>query len=360
MAERNPAQEKTEPPTPRRLQEARKKGQVAKSRDLTAALVLLAIIILGYGIFEQSAVALRAYLHRYLRTSFDYGLPEEHLVSALFQLSVDVAGVVAPLFILAVLAALLANIVQVGFLFAPEAIKPKAERINPVQGFKRIFSLRSLVELVKGILKIVVTSAVVYLVIKSRVHELLLMMFQEPDQVFSSIMHIILAVALAGGLAFFVLSIFDLMFQRFEHFRNLRMTKQEVKEELKHTEGDPHLKSWLRRRQREIAMNRIRQEVPKATVVVTNPQHFAVALRYDEEEMQAPTVTAKGAGYLAHKIMEIAARNKVPVLRRPEVARALYFQVEPGQEIPPELYRAVAEIIATVFRLEKKYGRANR
>ncbi len=133
------------------------------------------------------------------------------------------------------------------------------------------------------------------------------------------------------------------------------MTKQEVKEEMKHSEGDPHLKSWLRRRQREIAMNQIREEVPQATVVVTNPQHYAVALRYQENEMTAPVVTAKGAGYLAQRIKEIAAEYEIPVIRKPEVARALYHQTEPGQEIPVELYQAVAEIIATVYKLDKNY-----
>lgn len=354
MADRNPAQEKTEPPTPRKLQEARRKGQVAKSRDLTAALLLLAMIILAYAWVDQSAQAFQAYLAEYLRTSLHYRLPEEHLIRALWDFGLELALITAPVFIVAILAALLANLIQVGFLFAPEVIKPRAGRINPIQGFKRIFSLRSLVELLKSILKIVITAAVVYLVIRSRIHELLLIVFKHPLQIFEAITDILLAAATAGGIAFFVLSVFDFMFQRYEHFKNLRMTRQEIKEEMKHTEGDPHLKSWLRRRQREIALNQIRREVPAATVVVTNPEHYAVALRYDEEEMQAPTVTAKGAGYLAQKIMEIAAKHNVPVLRRPEVARVLYFQVEPGQEIPPELYQAVAEIIATVYRLEKK------
>jgi len=354
MAGQNPAQEKTEPPTPRKLQQAREKGQVAKSRDFAAALMLAAMIVLAYAWMEGSAEAFQTYLAKYFRTAVHYQLPPEHLARALIDFSMKTAFLVAPVFIVAILMALLANLVQVGFLFAPEAIKPKAERINPLQGFKRIFSLRSLVELLKTILKVVITAAVVYLVIRSKIPELLLIFFRYPPDIFKIIMNILLAAATAAAIAFFALSVFDLLFQRHEHFKNLKMTKQEVKEEMKQTEGDPHLKSWLRRRQREIAMNQIRQEVPEATVVVTNPQHYAVALRYNEEKMQAPVVTAKGAGYLARKIKEIAAEHNVPVIRRPEVARALYHQTEPGQEIPVELYQAVAEIIATVYRLEKK------
>lgn len=355
MAGNNPAQEKTEAPTPRKLQQARKKGQVAKSRDLAAAVMLVAMIILAYAWMDSSAASFQAYLTRYFRTAINYDLPAEHLTQALVNFSLKTAVLIAPVFIVAVLAAVIANLVQVGFLFAPEAVKPKMERINPVEGFKRIFSMRSLVELLKSILKVVVTAAVVYLVIRSRIPELLLVFFRYPPDIFKSIVNILLAAATAAAVAFFVLSVFDFLFQRHEHFKNLKMTKQEIKEEMKHTEGDPHLKSWLRRRQREIAMNQIRQEVPEATVVVTNPQHYAVALRYNDREMQAPVVTAKGAGYLAQKIKEIAAAHDVPVLRRPEVVRALYRQAEPGQEIPLELYQAVAEIIATVYRLEKKY-----
>jgi flagellar biosynthetic protein FlhB len=355
MAEQNQAQEKTEQPTPRKLQQARRKGQVAKSRDLAAAVILVGMIILAYVSLEGSVQSFQANLTRYFRTAFHYHLAPEHMVRALMDFSLDTAILAAPVFIVAVILAVLANIVQVGFLFAPEALKPKAERVNPAQGFKRLFSVKSLVELVKSILKVVITASVVYLVIRSRIPDLLTMFFRNPLDIFATLMEILLAVATAAAIAFFVLSVFDLMFQRFEHFKNLKMTKQEVKEEMKHSEGDPHLKSWLRRRQREIAMNQIREEVPQSTVVVTNPQHYAVALRYREDEMTAPVVTAKGAGYLAQRIKEIAAENEIPVIRKPEVARALYHQTEPGQEIPIELYQAVAEIIATVYKLDKNY-----
>lgn len=354
MADNKSAQEKTEQATPRKLRDARKKGQVAKSRDLTSALILVAMIILAYAWLNSSAAIFQEYLTKYLRTAVNYQFSSEHLVQPLFDFALHTAALVVPVFIVAMLVAVLANIIQVGFLFSPEIIKPKLDRLNPAQGLKRIFSLKSLVELLKSILKVVVVAGVVYLVIRARIPELLLVFFKYPQEIFNTITSTLLAAATAAAIAFFVLSVLDFMFQRHDHFKNLRMTKQEVKEEMKHTEGDPHLKSWLRRRQREIAMNQIRQEVPEATVVVTNPQHFAVALRYDDEQMQAPVVTAKGAGYLALKIRELAAEHDIPVFQRPEIARALYHQTQPGQEIPLELYQAVAEIIAEVYRLERK------
>ncbi len=355
MADQNQAQEKTEHPTPRKLQQAREKGQVAKSKDLAAAVIMVAMIILAYASFKSSAQTFLAYLTNYFRSAFDYNLSPKYMTQALTNFGLDTAMLMAPVFIVAVVMAILANLVQVGFLFSTKVIKPKAEKVNPVKGLKRIFSLKSLVELSKSVLKVVITATVVYLVIKSKIPDLLLMFFRSPTDIFTTLTDILLAVATAATIAFFVLSVFDLMFQRFEHTKNLKMTKQEVKDEMKQSEGDPHLKSWLKRRQREIAMNQIREEVPEATVVVTNPQHFAVALQYLEEKMPAPMVTAKGAGYLAQKIKEIAAEHEVPVIRQPELARALYHQTEPGQEIPAELYQAVAEIIATVYKLDKNY-----
>lgn len=353
MADRNPAQEKTEPPSPRKLQESRKKGQVAKSRDLTSALILIAFIILAYTWAESWAYAFMELLARYFRTSLQYNLPEQHIAQPLIDFGSDALVLMIPVFIVIISAAILANLIQVGFLFAPESIKPKADRINPIQGIKRIVSLKSLVELIKSVFKVVATAIVVYLVIRSKIPDLLQIFYQHPIGIYDVITSILLLAATAGALTFFAISLFDFLFQRYEHFKNLKMTKQELKEEMKNTEGDPHLKSWLRRRQKEIAMNQIKQEVPEATVVITNPEHYAVALRYDEQKMQAPVVTAKGAGYLALKIMEIAAANLVPIVRKPEIARALYRQIEPGEEIPVELYQAVAEIIATVYRMDK-------
>lgn len=353
MSDRNSAQQKTEPPTPHKLQQARNKGQVAKSIDLSAALILMATVLLLFALREPTALAMQQQLANYFANCLHYRMPEESLPQVLIEF-IRFAGILlAPVFVICVIMAVLANILQVGFLFAPEVIKPKLERLNPVEGLKRMFSVKALVELVKSILKILIVAAAVYLVVKLHIAELMVIFFQTPSQVFFTIINIILAAALAGSGAFLAIAMFDLLFQRYDHYKNMRMTRQEVKDELKQTEGDPWLKSWLKRRQREIVMNRIKDEVPRATVVVTNPTHLAVALRYDDN-MNAPRVVAKGSGYLAEKIKEIAAAHEVPVTRSPEIARALFRQTEPGQEIPLELYQAVAEIIAMVYSLKAR------
>lgn len=254
-----------------------------------------------------------------------------------------------PFFIVLLGSALAVNLAQTGFVFAPQVLNPSWERLNPVKGLQRIFSLRSLVELAKSLIKVTVVAAVSYLVVKSHLPALLLIFNRAPDAAFATVANAILDVTAVAGGAFLLLSLGDLLYQRWEYIRGLKMTKQEVKEELKHTEGDPLIKSWQRRRQRQIAMNLIRAEVPRATVVITNPVHLAVALRYEEREMDAPCVVAKGAGDLAQKIKEIALEHDVPVVTNPQVARVLYYQVEIGRQIPVGLYHAVAQILALIY-----------
>ncbi len=354
MANQNTAQQKTEAPTPRRLREARRKGQVPKSRDLSAAVILL-LALAALALLKDSILAsMQRLLAEYFQAGLVVDLPAENLPYYAFDFLARMALVLLPVFTVVVLAALAANIAQVGFLFAPQVLQPKLERLNPVEGFKRIFSLRSLFELAKNIVKVVIVAVAVYFVVKAMLPEMLLIYFKTPAQLMDLIAGAVLTAAFAGGGAFLAVSLFDLMFQRYEHIKNLRMTKQEVKDELKHTEGDPLVKSWQRRRQREIITNAIRREVPRATVVITNPIHVAVAVRYEEGEMNAPVVTAKGAGDLAEVMKRLARQHKVPVVENPPVARALFRDVEVGSEIPVELYRAIAEIIAMIYKLKGK------
>lgn len=351
MADNNTAQQKTEPPSPRKLSEARKKGQVPKSRDLSAALILLAALATIAVMKDSVVLSMQRLLSEYFRAGMVVGLPAESLPYQMLWFLARVCLVLLPLFAVILVTALAANVGQVGVLFAPQAMQPKLERLNPVQGIKRLFSLRSLFELVKNIVKVVIVAAAVYFVVKARLGGMLLIYFKTPAQLMDLIAEAMLVAAFAGGGAFLVVSLFDLMFQRYEHMKNMRMTKQEVKDELKQTEGDPLVKSWLRRRQREIIVNAIRREVPRATVVITNPTHLAVAVRYDENEMTAPVVTAKGAGDLVQVMKRLARQHRVPVVENQPVARALYKSVEVGQEVPVELYQAIAEIIAMVYRL---------
>ncbi|MCL6447153.1 MAG: flagellar biosynthesis protein FlhB [Armatimonadetes bacterium] len=351
MAFSDQAQQKTEAPTPRRLQEARRKGQVAKSRDFSAAVVFMAAVLFSYLLLPNALAGWERQLNWYFTNCLHFPVNEEGLIGIIFVSLRLISWMFLPFLLLLVGVSLAVHLFQTGFIFAPDIINPSLERLNPINGLRRIFSLRSLVELVKSIFKVAVVAAVSFYVVKAHLPVLLLVFTRAPGAAFGTVAKALLDVAAAAGGAYLALSLGDLLYQRWEHIRGLRMTKQEVKEELKHTEGDPLVKSWQRRRQRQIALNLIRAEVPRATVVVTNPVRLAVALRYEEKETEAPVVTAKGAGDLARQIRTIALENNVPVVTNPEVARILYHQVEIGQQIPVALYQAVAEILAFVYKL---------
>lgn len=345
-------QEKTEQPTPRKLQEARKKGQVAKSRDLSSAVVLMGAVGIFYAISQNVISSMERHLVWYFTNCVDFGLPAERTYWVLVQSIWAVCIAFAPLFLVTIAVAVLSNVMQSGFLLSTQALAARLDRINPLEGFKKIFSVNSLFELVKTILKVIVVGVVVYLVAKKYIPQLLLVYFKNPSQAMLEVLNIVLVVAAAGGGAYLLLAVGDFYYQRYSFMKSMRMSKQEVKDEYKNTEGDPQIKGWMRRRQREVVMNRIRQEVPRATVVVTNPIHYAVALRYEEGVTAAPVLVAKGAGDIALRLKTIAKENGVPVVENPPLARALFRQVDIGREIPVELYQAVAEVLAMVFRLK--------
>jgi len=347
------SQDKTEQPTPKKLQDARKKGQVAKSRDLSSAIVLMAIVGALYLSTKSAAGSLERYLLWYFSNCLSFGVTDKHLPWVLLDSLYAIAVIFLPLFVIAIVLAVVGNVMQAGFLLAPEAIKPKLDRLNPIEGFKKIFSLTSLFELAKTILKVIVVGVVSYLVAIKYVPQMLMIFYKNPAQEMLEILDIIIVVGAAGGGAYLLLAVADFYYQRFDFNKRMRMSKQEVKDEHKQSEGDPQIKGWLRRRQREIAMNRIRQEVPRATVVVTNPIHYAVALKYEEGVNSAPVLVAKGAGDIALKLREIAGKSGVPVIENPPLARTIFQQVDIGGEIPAELYQSVAEVLAMVFRLKK-------
>lgn len=354
MSNSSSGQQKTEQATPKKLQDARKKGQVPKSADFNAALCLLAGVLYFYlvkGFFTQRAYEqMTHYFHNYIINPPDAG----RLLNILIGTLVGTFGLVAPLFIVLVFIGVVANVAQFGVLLAPEAIKPKLSKLNPIEGLKRMFSARTLFELLKSILKITVTGSVVYYVAKGQYLQMLKLFYGPPVYLFHKVLESILAVLLWGGITYLAIGLIDLIYQRYAFNKQMRMTKQEVKDEYKQTEGDPQIKGWLKRRQREILMNLISQEVPEATVVVTNPTHFAVALKYDGEVSPAPLVVAKGADLMAKRIREVAQQHNVPVQENKEVARFLYYNVDIGQEIPAELYQAVAEILAAVYQANNR------
>lgn len=350
------SQEKTEKATPKKMREARQRGQVPKSADFNAAMCLLAGVLYFYmargTLGQQTQQNLNYYFHNYIVATPNPERLVEILIGAVYGTFV----LLAPLFILLMLIAAASNVFQFGILFAPKAIEPKLSKINPVEGLKKIFSARTLFELIKSILKVCIVGGVVFLVAKSQYGQMLKLFYGPPTYLFHRLLEALLLILFWGGLAYLAIGILDMVYQRYDFEKQMRMTKQEVKDEHKQSEGDPQIKAWLKRTQRELLTNLVQKEVPQSTVVVTNPTHFAVALKYDAEQSAAaaPVVVAKGADHMAQKIKQIAIDNNVPVHENKEVARMLYYNVEVGQEIPTQLYQAVAEILAAVLRANNR------
>ena len=352
MAEEQDQSQKTEEPTAKRLQEARKKGDVATSREVQNWFMLFAgtlvLVILGPGMAEDLASILR----QYLAAPHAYRIELEALRAMLGQTMGSVAAVLFLPALILLIAAAGAGLVQHGFLLAPERLKLDPKKLSPIAGAKRMFSLRSIAEFIKGLLKITIVGVIAGLLM----WPVFLQLPSVPGMTILDslgMIHIFASRMLAGVVAVLaVIAGFDFMYQRFEHTKKLRMTKQEVKDEYKQTEGDPHVKARLRAIRLERARQRMMQAVPEADVVITNPTHYAVALKYDAEEMPAPKLIAKGVDDVAERIRAKAEEHDVPIVENAPLARALYAGVDLDQDIPQEHYQAVAEIIAYVMRLQ--------
>ena len=348
--------EKTEEPTARKKEESRKKGQVAKSAELSSVFVILTAFVAlktaSPHIYEKLTGYMR-YVFNELNFRGDFTILSVHAV-------ILNAGVVFLEATLPILLAVLAvsvgvSFLQVGFAFTPDIIMPQFSRIDPIAGFGRIFSKRSLVELIKSLVKITVVGYFIYRFIRNETTRIPALMMSELAESFAVLAAIIYDLAFQIAMVILVLAILDYGYQWWEHMQNLKMSKQEVKEEMKQTEGNPQIKGKIREKQRAMAMRRMMAEVPKADVVVTNPTHFAVAIKY-ETGMEAPTVIAKGADFIAQRIREIAKENDVVVVENKPLAQTLFKNAEIGDMIPPDLYKAVAEVLAYVYRLKRKYS----
>ncbi|NLO89011.1 MAG: flagellar biosynthesis protein FlhB [Clostridia bacterium] len=347
-------EEKTEEATPHKRRQVRKEGQVAKSTDLNAAVTLFAVFLLILFTHRYYIENLYAFVSRYLSHGALKRITDSELMHIFADSSLFFIKFMAPIFLMGMAAGLAVNLGQVGFLFAPLAIKPKLSNINPINGFKRIFSRRSLVELVKSLLKVAVIGWVTYVLAKKNFENLVYLMFLDLLPMLEMVINILSRVVLGAVGAFLVIAVLDYIYQRYDFRKRIRMTRKEVKDEFKQTEGDPLIKSRQREKQRLLAQRRMMEAVPEATVVITNPTHLAVALKYEVGEQDAPEVVAKGAGYIAEKIVQRAKENDVPVVENKPVAQFIYHNVEIGQEIPPELYKAVAEILAVIYRFKRK------
>jgi flagellar biosynthetic protein FlhB len=351
------AGEKTEAPTPRRRTEAREQGNVARSQDLTLALMLLGVIITLHITGRRMIVALKALVHAMLSSASLTDFSSTSATGGALHALYIAAYAVAPLLIATVIIAAFANVVQVGFILSPRRLQPNLGALNPFRGVGRLFSARNAMRLLMNLTKMALLALVAYSAIHSRIVQIMGVQQLTFVQIFGLGADLVYSIGLRIGVAMLILAILDYAYQRWRHERDLRMTKQEVKDEMRRMDGDPKIKA--RRRQVAIAMlkRRLKKDVPTADVVVTNPTEFAVALKYDAGTMHAPKVIAKGQGVIAQRIREIAIESGVPILERKPLARALYNLVEVGQEIPEQFYAAVAEILAYVYELSGKIKR---
>ena len=350
------AGEKTEEPTAKRRSDARNKGQVAKSQELNAALVMLA------GFFVLKALGSHAVDEVMGYSAFTFGhlvmdINEESIMQLFIGMVILLAKTSIPLMVFIMIIGLGVNLFQVGMHFSTESLSFNPGRLNPIKGIGRIFSKRSLVELIKSILKIIIIGFFIYGFLKDQILAMPQLIYLDLLTSTSQMADIIFDLAFRIIGVFFVMAIADYCYQKWQHTQDLKMSKQEVKEEFKQMEGDPQIKGKIRSKQRQMAMSRMMQEVPKADVIITNPTHFAVAMKY-ESGMAAPIVIAKGQDYVAQKIKEVARENRVPIVENKPLARALYASVEIGEAIPQSLYKSVAEVLAYVYRLKRKRRRA--
>ncbi|MCP5366015.1 MAG: flagellar biosynthesis protein FlhB [Hyphomicrobiales bacterium] len=351
MAEQDDSQ-KTEEPTPKKRQKAREQGEVARSTEVNNWVLLAggtaALMFMIPGMMSDLFGLGRSVMANLHQVTLDGGGMRVLLDTALATM----AGVLGPFFLLMVVLALAAGIGQIGLIWAPSRLKPKFERFDPVKGLKRKFSLNNLVEFTKGIIKLCLVSVVAFGLAIPMMSDIAIVPMLELPQVLDRLHDISLVIAAATVMVMTVIAALDFMYQRYTQYKNLRMTKQEVKDEHKQAEGDPHVKARIRRLRQERAQQRMMAAVPQADVVITNPTHYAVALEYKMETMPAPRVVAKGVDSLAQRIRETAEEHDVPLVENPPLARGLYAAVELDEEIPAEYYQAVAEVIGYVMRLK--------
>ncbi|MBT4089289.1 MAG: flagellar biosynthesis protein FlhB [Deltaproteobacteria bacterium] len=347
-------EEKTEAPSQRRREDARKEGQVAFSREVSAVALLGSFLLLFYflgnsilDVFKESLVHAFNNLSRSeLTVAMLAELTE-------FSMNQTVIAII-PFFGVALVVGIMSSIVQVGFNLTLKPLVPKLDKLSPLKGFGRIFSKQAFSEFLKSIFKMGVIGYIGYYTFDNSLSRIISLIDTDSRDLMSNATSIVGDFVFRLFLAFLILAIFDYIFQRWDLEQKLKMSKQEMKEEHKQTEGDPTLKARIRQIQQQLSQARMMQEVPAADVVISNPTHFAIALKYDREYMSAPQVVAKGMDYMALRIIQIAGENNVIVYQNPGVARALFFQVEIGEDLPEEFYKAIAEILAFVYKTQKR------
>lgn len=348
------AGEKTEKATPKKREDTRKKGQVPKSQDVNTSILLFAmfLLLLVIGGFLQKQFT-NMFKHSF-QEYISWEVNELNVQQIFLESSIDALITLAPIMGIAIVAGLASNFLQVGFLFTTEPLKMDLKKLDPIQGAKKIFSARALVELVKSLLKIGFIGTVTFSILWIRRGDMLEMSQKSLESALSFFGQTTIIMGIAASLLLLIISVIDYTYQRYDHEKNIRMSKQDIKDEYKNIEGDPLIKSKIKERQRQMSQQRMMSEVPSADVVITNPTHYAIAIKYDEDKAQAPYVVAKGVDYVALKIREIAKANNVVTVENRSLARSLYSEVEINDAIGEDFYQAVAEILAYVYRIQKK------
>lgn len=348
-----PAAEKTEQPTPRKLRKAREEGQVPQSQELSsvAALVVMvaAVTLLAPDLMQWITKELKLGFSCQNEVFADTG----SFIKFVNTRFINAVLLICPMLAVLVAATLLANLAVSGLNFTPNSIQFNLNTLNPVSGLKKLFGLKAGVRLLTSILKLLFVGIIICFYLRNKLEPLLALRWAWSMQFMAAVGKLILGMMIWVCAALIIIALADTVFQKWKYIQDLKMTRQQVKEERKDTEGSPEIKSKARKIQFEMALKRFLQDVPKASVVLVNPTHYAVALRYDPDKMESPMLVAKGKDHLAEKIREIARAYGVPVLRRPELTRTIYATIEPGRPIPPELYVAVAEVLALIYRLKQ-------
>ena len=360
FAKDGPGGEKTEPATSKKLNDIRKEGQVAKSKELITAGSLMSLFIilkiylskLGTGLIDVYTQVYNS-ISKVVDDSYN-GLPIRTAGSVMQQVIIDMIKLVIPILLVAIVIAILGNMLQQKWMVTAKPLQPKFSKISPISGFKRMFSVRQLVELIKSIAMISIIMIVVYNTVKSKMNILLTFYDVGLNTALSTIGSIIIDLGIKISAVFLIVGFADLFYQRIKFKNDNMMTKQEIKDEFKNTEGDPQVKGQIKRRMQEVSRRRMMQQLPEADVVITNPTHFAVALKYEPDAGKAPVVIAKGADYLAFQIKDKAKEYNIAIVENKPLARILYHNIDIGMEIPPELYQAVAEILAVVMRTNNR------
>lgn len=360
FAKDGPGGEKTEQPTSKKLEDARKEGQVAKSKEISSAAVLLAM-------FATMSTLISFYSGRFLSmfnwlydeipycvVLYNGDVPFNKITSIVRDSMTQLLIILLPVLLGTALIGFVANLVQVSWKPTAKPMQPKFNKLNPINGVKRLFSLNSLVELIKSILKVVVIGIMVYFYLRREQTVLLAILDMPIMGAIGNLGRIIVAIGLRISAAYVAIAALDFLYQKWKFREDMKMTKQEVKDEYKNMEGDPQIKGKQKQRMMEASRRRMMQQLPQADVVITNPTHYAVAIKYDPEMYDAPFVVAKGADYLAARIKEVAKENHIEIVENKPLARMLYANVELGQIVPPELYQAVAEVLAFVYHLQGK------